>query len=132
MRREREVHVRRLRWQRGQGLVEFALAVPVLLMLVLGVVQFGVVYSHGTALTDAVRVAGRAAALCHSRKDPQTAYSQAVSDLPGAPLLQPSPFSCPATGTTVSVSGSYPYSIEIFGVVVARGNLTSQTTQTVE
>jgi Flp pilus assembly protein TadG len=38
-------------FQRGQGLVEFALIVPVLMTLVLGIIVYGVTYNHYLELT---------------------------------------------------------------------------------
>lgn len=45
--------------ERGSAAVEFALVVPVLVMLLLGIVTGGIVYSRAIALTDAVRESAR-------------------------------------------------------------------------
>src|SRR5262249_27222831 len=52
----------RLRDASGQGLVEFALVPPLIVILLVGLVQFGIAYSNYLQLTDAVRVGGRAGA----------------------------------------------------------------------
>ncbi len=44
---------------RGASLVEFALVLPLVLMLVLGLVSAGISYNHQLALTHAAREAGR-------------------------------------------------------------------------
>jgi hypothetical protein len=48
--------------ERGQALLEFALVIPVLLLVAVGAVEFGIAYNNYLRLTDAVRVSGRAAA----------------------------------------------------------------------
>lgn len=47
--------------RRGQTLVEFALVLPLLLMLIFGIVEFGRIYSAKLALDHAANVAGREA-----------------------------------------------------------------------
>jgi len=49
--------------ERGAALVEFALILPVLVMFVFGIVEFGRAYSARIQLTAAVRDGARAAAL---------------------------------------------------------------------
>lgn len=102
-----------LRSERGQALVEFALVLPVFALLLFAIVQFGVVFTQYLALTDAVRRAGvnlRQADL-------------AVAVTPAAPWQR---------GNPVTVSGSYPYAIDLLGVVVKSGRLSSTTTERVE
>jgi hypothetical protein len=53
---------KRLRAVRGQSLVEFALVVPIFLLLVGGIVQFGVIFWAQNTLTQVVRDTGRWAA----------------------------------------------------------------------
>ena len=48
---------------RGQAVIEFALALPVVCTMLLGVVQVGVVVRHQLALHVAARAAARAAAV---------------------------------------------------------------------
>jgi Flp pilus assembly protein TadG len=55
--------VRRDDNERGAALVEFALILPVLVMFVFGIVEFGRAYSARIQLTSAVREGARAAAL---------------------------------------------------------------------
>jgi Flp pilus assembly protein TadG len=65
------------RGARGQALVEFALIVPVLLLLVLGIVEFGRAWNAHQVLTDAAREAARTAvvrrALGRAALDPEQA-----------------------------------------------------------
>ena len=44
-------------------MVEFAMVLPILLMLVFGIIQFGITFNHSLTLTDAVRVGARQAAV---------------------------------------------------------------------
>jgi Flp pilus assembly protein TadG len=51
--------IRRARDDRGQALVEFALVVPILLLLVLGIVDFARAWNIYEVLTDAAREGAR-------------------------------------------------------------------------
>lgn len=51
------------REERGQGLVEFALVLPILLALVLGIIEFGWALNGKITLNSAVREGARAAAV---------------------------------------------------------------------
>lgn len=44
---------------RGASLIEFAVTLPVLVLLLFGVMQFGLAYNHQLILTDAVRAGAR-------------------------------------------------------------------------
>jgi len=62
------------RSERGQGLVEFALVLPLLLILLLGVADFGRIFSAGITLEAAARNGAEAAAIerLHNPPDPLT------------------------------------------------------------
>ena len=51
--------VARTRDERGAEALEFALIIPLLVMLLLGIVSLGLTYSHGIGLSDAVREGSR-------------------------------------------------------------------------
>ncbi len=51
-------------------MVEFAIILPVLLLVVLGIMQFGVVYNNWVTLTDATRAGARQAAVSRGLSDP--------------------------------------------------------------
>jgi Flp pilus assembly protein TadG len=51
-----------IRDDRGQSLVEIALALPILLMILIGLVDIGRVYHHASAVTNAAREAAALAA----------------------------------------------------------------------
>jgi len=50
------------RGQRGQGMVEFAIIVPVFLLLLMGMLEFGFVFTHNLSLEYATREGARAGA----------------------------------------------------------------------
>ncbi len=72
---DREEAMRRQSWigdERGAGLAEFALVLPVLLMLLFGILEFGTAYSRAQAITAASREAGRLASLSSTTADDVT------------------------------------------------------------
>lgn len=122
--------------EEGQALVEFALLAPILFLILFGIIQFGIAFKNSMALTDAVRTGARQATVSRSAGDPvgttKSAVVKAASDLDSskldvtvtAPPWQP--------GGTVTVTATYPYTINILGIVVASGDLHSSTTERVE
>jgi Flp pilus assembly protein TadG len=121
--------------EHGQALVEFALVAPLLFLILFGIVQFGIAFMHSVALTDAVRAGARKAAVSRSAADPTQATKSAV--LGAANDLDPSKVSINVTSTwqsggNVTVDATYPYEINLLGIVVASGDLHSTTTERVE
>ena len=53
----------RIRDERGQAMTEFAIVLPILIVLLFGIVQFGILFNNYVTLTDAVRAGARAAAV---------------------------------------------------------------------
>ncbi len=122
---------RRHRRERGQALVEFALVLPVLAILILGIVQLGLVFHDYLSLTDAVRTGARQAAITHDAGIATNAVLNSASDLKQSDL-NVSVNSTFQTGDDVTVTATYPYDISIFGVVVKSGRLSAKTTDRVE
>jgi Flp pilus assembly protein TadG len=103
-----------LRGERGATVVEFAFIVPLLIVLVLGIAEFGRAFQVSGTLSAAAREGVRVMAL---QNDPAAARA-AVRN--AAPALDPAvtnaqiaitPASCPVTGTgntTVRVTVTYP------------------------
>jgi Flp pilus assembly protein TadG len=116
-------------------MVELALILPVLLLILFGIVQFGTAFNNYVALTDAVRAGARTAAVSGSSADPVGAVVARV-DSSAADLttskLNVAVNSDWVPGDDVTVKATYPYAISLFGVVVASGQLTSTTTERVE
>jgi Flp pilus assembly protein TadG len=71
----------------GQSLVEFALTLPILLLVVTGLMMFGIAINNYLELTDAVNVGARAVSIARgATSDPCSTASTAVIN--GAPLLK--------------------------------------------
>ena len=126
---------RRIGDERGQTMAEFAIVLPVLVVLLFGVIQFGILFNNYVTLTDAVRAGARMAAVSRNDADPTGAATTAVrtsaSDL-NQSNLNVTVSSAWAAGTDVTVTATYPYSISLLGWVVTAGSLTSKTTERVE
>jgi Flp pilus assembly protein TadG len=76
-------------FDRGAALVELAFALPLLLMLILGMVSAGIAYNHQLALTHAAREAGRYAATLPVAPGTMDAWlteiiNQAIDDATGS------------------------------------------------
>ncbi len=116
-------------------MAEFALVLPALALLLLAVMQFGVIFNRYLAVTDAVRAGARAGAVARHADDPAATTEERVRE--AAANLDQAELAVTVTsswelGDEVVVSASYPYSIDLLGLVVASGSLTSQTTERVE
>jgi Flp pilus assembly protein TadG len=115
-----------------------ALVLPVLAALLLGIAQFGIVFNNYITLTDATRAGARKAAVSRfvgdgGKSAKATVYSSA-SNLDSNALevtVDASP-NWTAPGGDVTVTATYPYSIDILGWTVAGGKLTSKTTERLE
>jgi Flp pilus assembly protein TadG len=102
-------HIRRggrgARREDGQALVEFALAIPFLLLLLTAILQFGSIYNQYEALTDAARTGARELAIEYASTDPcDAAINQTVASAAGVVTLPTSDvvptFHSPSGGTT--------------------------------
>jgi Flp pilus assembly protein TadG len=124
-----------LRSERGQSMTEFALVLPLLVLLLFGVIQFGIAFNNYITLTDAVRAGARKGAVARHLQDPEGEVANAVraaaTDLKSSDLIIDVE-STWESGEQVRVSASYPYSINVLGVPVKKGRLTSTTTERVE
>jgi Flp pilus assembly protein TadG len=127
----------RYRRDSGQALVEFTLLIPVLLFILFAIVQFGSLYNHYESITNGTRAGARMAVVSRLAGDPVGVAVQAVRD--SAPQLNQSDLNVtisPAppwtTGQQVTITATYPYSLDLFGFVVKSGTLTSTTKERVE
>jgi Flp pilus assembly protein TadG len=117
-------------------MVEFALVLPILVVLVLAIAQFGVAFNNYLALTDAARAAARKGAV--SRQAGQSSDCQSAGYAAGTDLKNPGTdfllaCSSPWTiGSNVTVTASYPYSISLLGWVVSSGRLSTRMVERVE
>ena len=122
---------------RGQAMVEFTLILPCLMLLILGIYQFGQTYADYIQVTNAARDGGRKALVSRGDTngvaDTITAAKNAtwwldtskmgVTVTPAQPWTQ---------GQNVTVTVTYPYSISLLGFVVASGTLKSATSVRME
>jgi Flp pilus assembly protein TadG len=129
----------RLRQERGQALVEFALALIPLSLMILAIVEFGFWFQARSALRDGVRAAARQAALCRSETSPtpQSVYhgivDSSMSNPPDAVVSFNGDTSatCGDAGTPVTVTGSYSFSVDLLGIVVIPASKLTATAEAV-
>ena len=127
----------KLKNERGQTMAEFALVLPILVVLVLAIAQFGVAFNNYVTLTDAARAAARKGAVSRESSNPQD-DCQSAGYAAGPNLNNPGTdfvVNCSSSwssGSDVTVTASYPYSISLLGWVVASGNLNTTMKERVE
>ena len=113
----------RLRDERGANAVEFALIVPLLLILVLGIAEFGRAFQVQSTLSAAAREGVRTMAVQNDPGAARTMARSVASSLDPAltdAQIAVSPAACPLTPsstTTASVTISYrlPFLTSFFG-----------------
>ncbi len=125
------------RGQRGQTMVEFAIVLPIFLLLLLGIAQGGIAFNNYIQLTDATRAGARYGAplACSGTCDRSALVTSKVKA--SAANLDANQVGVTITsswqsGTDLQVCASYPFSINLIGLVVQNGNLNSCTTERVE
>ena len=102
-----------------------ALVLPVLVLLLFGIIEFGRGYNAKVELTAAVREGARAAAL--SSADPVTVTRGAAPGLTSSSIGVTVVTPCPATGVgNAAVKATYPftYAIPFFGTRTVTINAT--------
>jgi len=144
--------------ERGQALVEFALVLPVLLIVIIGILQFGVVYNHYIQLTNAADAGARLFSIERGQSNPCTDVVSQV-DAAAATLkssnvvvtlsavnsptaTSPSTYSsaaggsCPwsspgvlVSGNPVTLTATYPFSLSLFGLSIISSNLSVSATE---
>ena len=127
----------RMKNEQGQTMTEFALVLPILVVLLFGIIQFGIAFNNYVTLTDAVRSGARKAAVSRNLADPAGACRAQVIAA-GVNLNQTElqkNLSCSSTwapGADVTVSADYPYDISLLGWVVFSGRLKTTMKERVE
>jgi Flp pilus assembly protein TadG len=128
---------KKLRGERGQTMTEFAIVLPIFLLLLLGIAQLGIAFNHYIQLTDATRAGARFGApldcsgTCDRTDKVVTKVKASAANLDTA-QVNVDVTSTWQPGTDLRVCASYPYSINLIGMVVSSGNLNSCTTERVE
>jgi Flp pilus assembly protein TadG len=144
---------RNTRREKGQAVVELALVLPIVLMLLLGIVQFGMLFKDYIALTDATRAAARQGSVARSLQPPSSREPSVVSRAQKAGVnLDPAKMTITVelrdtNGTLmtpndadsswvksgdVTVRTSYPFKVKLLGLVLFTGALQSRTTERIE
>lgn len=91
---------------RGQALVEFALILPVLMLLIVGVMEFGLIINQYMVVTQAAREGARSAALGGSNATVTTTVKTAASQIDTSQIIvtiSPSTTRVRGSGVTVTV-----------------------------
>jgi Flp pilus assembly protein TadG len=134
------MHRTRFHREDGQAAAEMALILPLLAALLLAIAQFGIAFNNYITLTDATRTGARKAAVSRFVGDQgasaEDAVRSAASNLkqsgPGSLVVDATATNWKVPGSEVTVTASYPYSINILGWTVAAGSLTSTTKERLE
>jgi Flp pilus assembly protein TadG len=145
----------------GQALVELALALPILLLLLMGIIQFGIMISDYSTLVDAARSGAQELSVGRGLSDPcDLAVKQAMTNTAGAFSVPASDFtpsfnstadycgtssgcpfvyntSCNSGGTLVqgdqaTMSVSYPYTLSVMGLGVLHFTLRSSSSDAIQ
>ena len=142
----------------GQALIEFAVSLPILLLIVTGILTFGLALNNYVMLTNATDTGARALAISSGQTtDPCATAVSAI--YAAAPILKPGSFtfsfvlngtaysgvSCSSSsyttgaaanlvhGSPAQVTVTYPCSLAVFGVNYASAcSLQAQTTELVQ
>jgi Flp pilus assembly protein TadG len=131
--------------EQGQALTEFAMILPVLMMVLFAIFQFGVAFNNYIQVTSAAREGARKGAVSRGAGNCAAVSSLAIAAAQGAaPNLN---WGSSGAGVTVSdtcvsnaispntdftVTASYPWTVQIFGQSVVNGTMSSSTTMRVE
>lgn len=144
--------------ERGSALVEFAVTLPLLATMMFAIARFGLAFNNNLVLTDAVRTGARQLAVSRGKPNPCSAASDKVRDAATTLTAASITLSTTVNGTAysgtaasgntpscngagvlmtagndVTVVGTYPCSIVIYGVNFAPSCvMTSQMSARVE
>ncbi len=110
--------IRKMEKEQGAVAVEFALLLPALLLLIVGMIQFGIIFNYYISVTHAAREGVRWAALHHVESEVQQKAIDAAPSLK-PPLVQsditvsnPAP-TIEDQGEPVTVTVSYQVPIDV-------------------
>lgn len=119
-------------------MTEFAIIIPILLLVIFAIIQFGILFHNYVTLTDAVRAGVRQGAVSrHLTSGREAAVENRVRG--SAANLDQSKLHVNVVvnpgwdpDADVTVTATYPYEINILGLVVGSGDLSSSATERVE
>jgi Flp pilus assembly protein TadG len=115
-------------------MAELALMLPILLLVVLGGLQFGAVFLQTQQLSSAVSEGARRAIVSSQKPDREALVEQAVHE--AAPSLDADSLAVSVDSTwdigePVTVTGTYPVSVDVLGLVVYEDTVTNERTMRV-
>jgi len=144
--------------KRGQSLVEMAVSLPLLLLILTGIMTFGIALNNYLSLTNAVAIGGEQLAVSRGQTtDPCNTAAQAIYY--AAPILNPASLSftftlngtaytgasCSSSSTTSGAAGNlvmgapaeiqatYPCNLSVYGINYSSGcTLKTQITEVVQ
>ncbi len=110
----------------GQTLVEFALAAPILFLLLLGIIQYGLIFSASLTLRHGAQVTSRTLSLSGATtNNVSTVACQAISPMLDCSKLQAPQVTYPTVGPNNAVQVKLTYNLPLivsFVVPGASGN----------
>ncbi|MEH6953577.1 TadE/TadG family type IV pilus assembly protein [Neobacillus drentensis] len=121
--------------QKGQSLVEFALVLPLLVLLLFGIIDFGRIFHAYLTLDHAGREAARIASIGKNDTDVrQAAVDDAISIGLTEGRVDVSPTGTRTSGTKVSITITYPidFLTPVIGEIVGSITLSDTTVMRVE
>jgi Flp pilus assembly protein TadG len=118
-------------------MAEMAVVLPVLLFVILGIAQLGIVFNNYMTLTDAVREGARTAAVSRHYDDREArtiakVRASAANLDTSSTVLKISVVSTWQHGDDVTVRAEYPYEIDLLGMVFKKSWLSTETVERVE
>ncbi|WP_454777964.1 TadE/TadG family type IV pilus assembly protein [Georgenia muralis] len=113
------------RKDKGAAAVEFALILPVLLLLVVGIAEFGRAYNVQTVLADAARVGVRTMAIHSDVAQAKSASVDAATSLSlTTAQVAVTPSSCDGTTDPATVTVTDDLDLIFFGEIALTGKAT--------
>ena len=123
--------IRTLRADRGVAAVEFAFVVPILCMILFAIAEFGIAFNKYLTVTDAARVGARSAVV--NRTSNPCGKATAAANASAASLaIGVSCGGSTTAGQPYSVTVTTPYSIDVIGLPLHAGTLSSTATERME
>ena len=129
-------------------MVEFALVLPVLLLVLLAILKFGLLFNNYITMTDAVRIGARQLSVGRGSTDPCAAAVTATVNAATSINLtgdvttsitndSANGTTCPTatdlvSGNSAKVTATYPYSVSLMGISFFSGNLSASATERIE
>jgi Flp pilus assembly protein TadG len=128
---------RPVRAENGQSIVEFALILPLLSLIVFGIIQFGLLFYTYIDLTSATREGARKAAVSRTANDGVqramnaiAASTSIVDDAETSVTVTPGqPWT---SGQDVDVTVTYPYELNVMGIVLWDGPMVAEAVVRIE